>query len=118
MRELKRNDCAVLHLGLKRHWYKMIDSGVKMVEFREAKTYWQTRIANWTRKMHEGKTPVLEFHEGYGRFASRMAFIAGRGEGVVFARFAADDPVQFKELGEFQPARYALFIGERVWLKN
>ena len=56
MRELKRNDCAVLHLGLKRHWYKMIDSGVKMVEFREAKTYWQTRIANWTHKMHEGKT--------------------------------------------------------------
>ncbi len=116
MRRLKRSECAVLHLGLKSHWYRMIDSGVKKVEFREATPYWLTRIANWTRKMHEGKTPVLEFQNGYGRFSPRMAFIAGRGEGVIFARFAADDPVQHKELGEFQKARYALFIGDRVTL--
>ena len=115
-RMLRRSECAVLHLGLKSHWYWMIDSGVKKVEFREATPYWTTRIANWTRKMHEGKTPVLEFQNGYSRFWPRMTFIAGRGEGVIFARFAEDDPVQHKELGEFQKARYALFIGERVTL--
>ena len=92
-------------------------SGVKKVEFREAKPYWQTRIANWARRMHEGRTPVIEFQSGYGRYSPRMAFIAGRGEGLFFARFAADDPVQHKELGEFPKARYALFIGERVVLE-
>ena len=116
-RRLKRSECAVLHLGLKSHWYRMIDSGVKKVEFREATPYWDVRVANWQSKIQEGKTPVLEFQNGYGRFSPRMAFIAGRGEGVIFARFAADDPVQHKELGEFQKARYALFIGERVTLE-
>ena len=117
IRRLKRSECAVLHLGLKSYWYRMIDSGVKKVEFREATPYWITRIVNWTRKMHEGKTPVLEFQNGYGRFSPRMAFIAGLGEGVIFARLAADDPVQHRELGEFPKARYVLFIGERVTLE-
>ena len=115
MKKMKRSECAVLHLGLKHYWYRMIESGVKLVEFREASPYWNVRINNWARRM-PGKTPVLEFQNGYGRFSPRMAFIAGRGEGVIFARFAADDPVQHKELGEFQKARYALFIGERVRL--
>ena len=30
----------------------------------------------------------------------------------------ADVPVQHKELGEFQKARYALLIGERVMLED
>ena len=114
---LNRSECAVLHLGLKRHWYRMIDSGVKTIEFREATPYWRTRIANWARRMHEGRTPVIEFQNGYGRYSPRMAFIAGRGEGAIFARLAANDPVQHKEMGEFPRARYALFIGERVTLK-
>ena len=117
IRKLKRSECAVLHLGLKRHWYRMIDSGLKKVEFREAKPYWDVRVANWQGKIQEGKTPVLEFQSGRGRFSPRMAFIAGRGEGVIFARLAADDPVQHKELGEFQKARYVFFIGARVVLE-
>ena len=112
-RRLKRSECAVLHLGLKSHWYRMIDSGVKKVEFREATPYWLTRIANWTRKMHEGKTPVLEFQNGYGRFSPRMAFIAG---GAVYDVLAAETPVQHKELGEFPKKRYVFFIGDRVTL--
>lgn len=82
--KLKRSECAVLHLGLRSHWYRMIDAGIKKVEFREAKPYWRTRIANWSRRMHEGRMPVLEFQCGYGRFSPRMAFIAGRGEGVIY----------------------------------
>ena len=112
-RRLKRSECAVLHLGLKSHWYRMIDSGVKKVEFREATPYWLTRIANWTRKMHEGKTPVLEFQNGYGRFSPRMAFIAG---GDVYNVLDAETPVQHKELGEFPKKRYVFFIGDRVRL--
>ena len=165
LRRLKQSECAILHLGLKSHWYRMIESGKKRVEFREANPYWTTRLANWARRVQDGKTPVILFRNGYGRFSPRMAFVAGhgegvifsrfsitritnwarvmpdvktpvlmsrigyggfsprmafvagRGEGVVFARFPADDPVQHKEIGEFQKARFAIFIGERVVLQ-
>lgn len=117
MRRLKRSECAVLHLGLKSHWYRMIDSGVKKVEFREATPYWETRIENWEKRMCEGKTPVIEFQNGYGRFSPRMAFIAGRGEGAAYVFLGANVPVQAKGLGEFQKNRYVLFIGERVILQ-
>ena len=114
-RRLKRSECAVLHLGLKSHWYRMIDSGVKKVEFREANEYWNVRIRNWVVHIHAGKKAVIEFQNGYGRFSPRMAFYAGRqGKGVIFQRLTATDPVQHKELGEFPKDRYALFIGERV----
>ena len=118
MKRLKRSECAVLHLGLRHYWYRMIESGEKCVEFREAKPYWETRIANWVRRMHDGKTPVLEFQKGYGRFSPRMWFIAGRGEGVIFTYSGADVPVQHRKLGEFPKARYALLIGERVILED
>lgn len=118
MRKLKRSECAVLHLGLRHYWYRMIESGEKCVEFREAKPYWETRIANWASRMDEGKTPVLEFQSGYGRFSPRMAFIAGSGEGVIFRYCGANFPVQHKELGEFPKDRYVLFIGERIILED
>ena len=86
-------------------------------EFREASPYWNVRINNWAERM-KGKTPVLEFQNGYGRFSPRMWFIAGRGEGEVGAYRGADVPVEHKELGEFQKARYALLIGERVMLED
>ena len=35
MKKLKRDKCAVLHLGLKYHWYRLIDSGVKKVDESE-----------------------------------------------------------------------------------
>ena len=117
-RRLKRSECAVLHLGLKSHWYRMIDSGMKKVEFREATPYWETRIENWQKRMCEGKTPVIEFQNGYGRFSPRMAFIAGRDEGAVYLFLGANVPVRAKELGEFPKNRYVLFIGERVILQH
>ncbi len=153
LRRLKQSECAILHLVLKSHWYRMIESGEKLVEFREANPYWSTRLTNWAFRIQGGKTPVILFRLGYGRFSPRMAFVAGRGEsvifsrfsadnpgktptlmsrivnggfsprfavfggrdeGVIFARFSADDPVQHEELGEFQKARFAIYIGERV----
>ena len=113
MKRLKRSECAVLHLGLKHYWYRMIESGVKKVEFREASPYWNVRINNWANRM-KGKTPVLEFQNGYGRFSPRMAFIA---DGDVYDVLDAETPVQHKELGEFPKKRYVFFIGERVVLE-
>lgn len=115
MRTLKRSECAILHLGLTRKWYDMIDSGVKHIEFREAKPYWVTRIQNWNRRAR-GKTPVLEFKRGYGRVSPRMWFVAGDGDGVIYDLMAASSPVRHRDLGEFPEARYCLFIGERVKL--
>ena len=120
IRRLKRSECAVLHLGLKSHWYRMIDSGVKKVEFREATPYWDVRVANWIRRWKRatcdepGKIPVLEFQNGYGRFSPHMAFIAG---GAVYDVLDAKTPVRHKELGEFPKKRYVFFIGERVTLE-
>lgn len=118
MKPLKRSDCAILHLGLKRPWYRRIDRGEKRIEFREATPYWQTRIANWMRKIHDGKTPVLEFQNGYSRYSPRMTFIAGDGSRLLFEKLAATDPVQHPDLGEFPKARYCLFIGKRVKLED
>ncbi len=124
MLKLKRSECAVLHLGLRHYWYRMIEDGTKHVEFREAKPYWQKRIDNWISRMHEGepplfrKIPVLEFQSGYGRFSPRMWFIAGRGEGAIFKYCGAKVPVQHKELGEFPKKRFVLFIGERIILED
>lgn len=119
MTTLKRSDCAVLHLVLKRQWFTLIESGVKHVEFREASDYWNVRIANWCWNIHDGKKAVLEFQCGYSRFWPRMAFYAGRhGEGKLFMRMSAADPVQHRDLGEFAKDRYVLFIGERVILED
>ena len=117
MRKLKRSECAVLHLGLRPHWYRMIESGEKRIEFREAKPYWNTRIKNWTLRM-PGKTPVLEFQCGYGRFSPRMWFVAGNGDDVVSLFRSAGMPVQHKQLGEFPKDRYCLLIGEQVLLED
>ena len=114
MRKLKRSECAVLPLVLKKKWYDMIDRGEKCIEFREASPYWRTRITNWISKALTGKTPVLEFQNGYSRWSPRMAFVAGNGENLLFDYRTASDPVQHRELGEFPKDRYCLFIGERV----
>lgn len=114
MLTLKRSECAVLPLVLKKQWYDMIDRGEKCIEYREAKPYWIRRIANWCRRMHTGVTPVLEFRCGYRAGAPTMAFVAGDGDGVIFDRNSADSPVQHPDIGEFPGARYCLFIGERV----
>jgi len=116
MKKLKRSECAVLHLGLKRPWYARIDSGEKRIEFREASPYWRTRITNWISKALTGKTPVLEFQNGYSRWSPRMAFVAGNGANLLYDYRTASDAVQHPGLGEFPKDRYCLFIGERIVL--
>ena len=44
MKKLKRSECAVLHRGSKHYWYWMIESGVTLVELREASPYWKACV--------------------------------------------------------------------------
>ena len=63
MRTLKRSECAILPLVLKRRWYDMIASGEKREEYREAKPYWRKRILKWLYDPRE--THVVAFSLGY-----------------------------------------------------
>ncbi len=49
-RRLKRSECSILHLVLKKKWYDMIASGEKREEYREVKDYYRTRISNFIRR--------------------------------------------------------------------
>lgn len=108
MRTLKRSDCAVLPLVLKRKWYDMIASGEKNEEYRDATEYWKTRICNW--EWHG--TTVVEFRLGYAKNAPRMAF---RVRGVAQIRWGAPG---HPEWGEPYGKHYAIFLDERVILEG
>ncbi|MBR4614869.1 MAG: hypothetical protein IKO55_04630 [Kiritimatiellae bacterium] len=80
MRRLKRSECCILSLVLKRKWYEMIDSGEKREEYRLATDYWKTRIWNWDYKsaVKVVLPSVVEFRLGYAADAPRMAFLTER----------------------------------------
>ena len=44
MQQLKRSECAILPLVLKKKWYDLIAFGEKQEKYREAKPYWNKRI--------------------------------------------------------------------------
>ena len=126
MRKLKRSECVVLPLVLKRKWYDLIASGTKKIEWRRA-DYWLDRVHNWfNRSIRGGLMPVVEFRHGYAADAPRMAFVCGWLWDRRYRKFhyctppyawqSADTPVQFPELGETKIERVAILIGERVTL--
>ena len=105
MRELKRSECAILPLVLKRRWFNMLASGKKREEYRDATQYWGTRIRNWLR---QEKTQVVEFRRGYAKDAQRLSFRMAD----VFYRCVAHTHTW----GEPDTAHYAIALGERVTL--
>ena len=118
MRKLKRSECSILPLVLKRKWYDMIASGEKREEYREVKKYYATRLNNWHNKMWPGYA-VVEFRCGYARNAKRMAFFAMRIKG--------EDPNQRNHCvvrneslhptwGEPDFPHFVIKLGERVEL--
>ena len=126
MRKLKRSECVVLPLVLKRKWYDMIECGEKKVEWRRS-DYWLDRVYNWFRKSElGGLVPVVEFRHGYAKDARRMAFVCGWLWNRPKRRFtcctppycwqSADTPVKHPHLGETPIERVAILIGERVIL--
>lgn len=112
MRTLKRCRCSVLSLVLERRWWALINSGVKLIEFRRGTPYWARRIENWLGRPGD---LVLEFRCGYSRMAPRLHYLAG---GKAVLALGSGAPVQHPEIGEFPGARFALLIGERVRLEG
>lgn len=51
-------DNNTLHLGLKKKWYELIESGVKKEEYREIKPYWIKRL--WYNPIFDRNGRVIE----------------------------------------------------------
>ena len=66
MRQLKKSECSILPLVLKKKWYDLIDSGEKKEEYREDKPYWDVRLRHWLNKAQsKNLAPVVAFSLGY-----------------------------------------------------
>lgn len=118
MMELKRSECAILPLVLKRRWYDMIDRGEKREEYRADTEYWKERLYNWSRKpgVH-----VVEFRLGYAKDAPRMAFWVFGCETTSGLKPYAwkPEPMGFyvhPEWGESKDSHFIIKLGERVTL--
>ena len=111
MRTLKREDCAVLPLVLKRKWFDMIACNRKREEYRDKKDYWTRRMSRWVdnskfHKLH----PVVEFRLGYASSAPRMAFVS--------SGFYERDGCYYPEWGEWPELHYFIPLEERVELED
>ena len=72
MKKLKRSECSILPLVLKKKWYDLIASGEKTEEYRDAKPFWDKRINKWKSKQSNSfnyiettKWLVIGFSCGY-----------------------------------------------------
>ena len=102
MRTLKKSECNILHLILKRKWFDMIDSGEKQEEYRDETPHWE-RIYRWWQK--EGGRPcVVAFQRGYKK--PSMWFIV---DGI-----SNSDVSVNPDWGEPNHPHHILFLGERV----
>ena len=105
MIRLKREDCVLLHLPLKKKWYSMIESGEKREEYRDHKPYWNVRIQN---AILESKPIVAAF--SLGRHRATMFFDVS----AIKAVCGSNHP----EWGEPRGLHYVLVLGSRVELKG
>lgn len=114
MRTLRRSECAVLHLVLKRRWYDMIESGEKREEYRDARQYWVRRIHNWhDRPITRPGVKVIAFSRGYRE--ADMFFTAH-----VWPRctIVVKREYPHPEWGEPETPHYVLALDERVELEE
>ena len=120
MRRLKRSECCILPLVLKRKWDDMIDSGEKREEYRDFTFYWQRRLNNWVDRQNGVAVPVIEFRLGYASDAPRMAFLGNGPVGVngfvVSYRLRAG--AAFPQWGEPNVTHYVIPLGERIILED
>lgn len=107
MVKLKRSECSILHLVLKRKWFEMIERGEKRQEYRVSKPYWVTRLSNWD---DDGRKCVVEFRLGYGHDAPRMAF-----ESPFYVHVCESSHPGW---GEPSGPHYLIALGARVELKD
>ena len=78
----------ILRLTLKKRWYDMIASGVKVEEYREVKGYWVSRLMFWVQRvdlvthdlyfnrMHYAfkDFDLVQFKNGYNKNAPTITF--------------------------------------------
>lgn len=113
MKKLKRSECEVLPLVLKRRWFDLVATGQKREEYRDHTNYWTTRIGNWfDRAGRDGLSMVMEFRLGYAARAPRTAFLLD----CLFIREAYTFP--HPDWGEPCGAHFVLHLGERVVLTD
>lgn len=108
MKILLRSHCAVLPLVLKGKWFRMIESGEKREEYRDATPYWAIRLSNWDNT--PAISHVVEFRLGYAKDAPRMTFICP----IYYQPAERRHP----EWGEPDTPHYVLSLGSRVFLED
>lgn len=115
MKKLKRSECAILPLVLKRRWYDMIASGKKREEYRDYKPYWKWRMLKWVNHQHadfdsigNNKLLVIGFSRGYKK--PDMFFLLDR--------HALREGAVHPEWGESRAPHFVLVLGERIKLEG
>lgn len=113
MRRLKRSECVVLPLVLKKRWFDLVATGQKKEEYRDFTEYWHVRLRNLLDRSYAGGVPpVVEFRLGYAAHARRTAFLV---DGVHFrALYRFEHP----DWGEPCRMHYVVRLGERVVLEG
>ena len=110
MHKLKKSECTILPLVLKKKWYDLIDSGEKKEEYRADKPYWDVRIGNWLNKAQsKNLAPVVAFSCGY-RPATMFFKVP---EYPVMQSDESNHP----EWGEPAGYHYVIELGERVEIR-
>ena len=110
MRTLKRKDCAVLHLTLKRKWYDMIESGRKRQEYRTSKKVIRDIERWYGHTLITGDVRVVQFALGYAKGRPTMTWKVS----VVFWTSFAYHP----EWGQPRESHYVIDLAERVELED
>ena len=112
MRRLKKSECTILPLVLKKQWYDMIASGEKKEEYREYKDFWIKRIDKWqSGRMSElfpymeQKSDVIAFSCGYKK--ADIFYVCDK---IIIREGAPLHP----EWGEPNVRHFALGLGGRV----
>lgn len=117
MQKLKRSECVVLHLVLKKKWYDLIESGEKKEEYRDETPYWKKRIDGWWQrswpKYRVAPIPaVVVLHCGY-RKDPQMAWLVR-----YLICDASGDNSRHREWGKPKTSHYIIPLGERVELED
>ena len=118
MVKLKRSECAVLSLVLKRRWYDMIASGEKWEEYRDVKPFYTSRIRNWIKKTELPGISITVVAFSLGRTRPTMFFHAYSWPLGVCCAEIHKRMYPHPEWGEPETPHYVIALCERVELED
>ena len=116
MMALKRSECAILSLVLKRKWFELIYASEKRQEYRACTKYWRVRLDNWAGAVSARRVPpIVEFRCGYGKHAPRMAWwVYGLETASGLRPYGATSGAAHPEWGEPEGRHFVIQLGGRV----